>query len=69
MAKTRGLPVFLLFTVCMYVRRDNSIILKTCTLGWRVVRLHVNEGYVFTPPKRVTSPMVPGVPHRHVKSP
>ena len=31
--------------------------------------MHVNEGYFFTPPKRVTSPMVPGVPHLHVKSP
>ena len=34
-AKTRGLPVFLLFTVCMYVLSDNSIILKTCTPRWR----------------------------------
>ena len=39
----------------VYVLNDHSIILRKCTPGWRVVRLHVKERYCFTPPKRVTS--------------
>ena len=39
-----------------YVLSDHSIILRKCTPGWRVARLHVKEGYFFTPPKRLTSP-------------
>ena len=27
-----------------------------CTPRWRVVILHVNEGYFYTPPEQVTSP-------------
>ena len=52
-AKTRGLPAFFLFTC-----------LATIQLSWESaprdgggVRLHVKEGYFFTPPKRVTSPI------------
>ena len=40
----------------VYMLSDHSIILKKCTPGWRVVRLHVKEGYCFTSPKGVTSP-------------
>ena len=43
-------------SICLvYLLSDHSIILRKCTPGWRVVRLHVKEGYCFTPPKRVTS--------------
>ena len=40
----------------VYVLSDHSIILRKCTPGWRVVRLHVKEVYCFNPPKGVTSP-------------
>ena len=35
---------------------DHSIILRKHNQGWRVVRLHVKEGYFFTPPKQFISP-------------
>ena len=41
----------------VYVLSDHSIILRKCNHDGGVVRLHVKEGYVFTPPKRVTSPI------------
>ena len=41
----------------VYVLRDHSVILRKCTPDGGVVRLHVKEGYFFTPPKGVTSPI------------
>ena len=35
---------------------DHSIILRKHNPGWRVVRLHVKEGYFFTPSKQFISP-------------
>ena len=40
----------------VYVLNDHSIILRKHDPGWRVVRLHVKEGYFFTPPKQFISP-------------
>ena len=31
----------------VYVLSDHSVILRKCTLGWRVVRLHVKQVYFF----------------------
>ena len=51
-AKTCGLPAFFLFTCLATIQKS----WESAARDGGVVRLHVKEGYVFTPPKRVTSP-------------